>query len=112
MSLLDKATPKKKAGVSIKPLLIPTYIVLSALFIIWVGYSYFNNAVYGTGVQRWYQQAILDVASQSLSEEACQKGLPLNLGNGETAVIVNAQCLGQPPVQQQPEPAPQAEGWD
>jgi len=101
MSPLGKAVAKKKTNplAMICPYLLPTYIVLSALFILYVLYGYLSVSVYQSGVQVGQEQAILAIASQSVTEQACQSGVPLNLGNGQTATLINVECL-------QPAPAP------
>ncbi len=96
-------------GSGFKTIMLMVYIVLSALFIAWVGYRFFSNTVFGTGMQQWYERAILDVANQSLTEQACQSGVPLNIGNGQTTTIINTQCFQQPEQNTQPQPQEQVE---
>lgn len=101
MSPLGKPTAKKKANplAMICPYLLPAYIVLSALFILYVIYGYLSVSVYQSGVQAGQQQAVLTIASQSVTEQACQSGVPLNIWNGQTATLINVQCLQQAPVE-------------
>lgn len=53
MSLLErKSATKAVSNFTIKPYLLPAYIILSALFILFVAYSYFKSAVYQVGIQQ------------------------------------------------------------
>jgi len=50
-------TPKEKISLNVKPFILPFYIIFSAVFIVYVAYSYANQIVYRAGIQFGQQQA-------------------------------------------------------
>lgn len=66
-----------------------SYIVFSALFILWTLFSMLKIGVYQAG----YNKALIDVSSQSLVQESCQSGIGLPTADGKTATLINVACL-------------------
>lgn len=103
MSPLTKAKKIEVPKRNISKIFLPVYIVLSALFILYVGYSYLQGVVYtswnNTGQQQWYQAAYVEIIT-AVSEK-CE---PVALNAWETQIsIVNVACLQWPEQETQGE---------
>lgn len=83
-----------------KQYILPAYIVVSAIFIILVAYSYFQSVVYNSGVLKWQQQGY-EGAYVEVVNAVSQKCEAVTLEVWETSVsIVNVACLQQAPDSQ------------
>jgi len=71
------------------------YVVLSALFIIWTLFSMLRVGVYQAGYNTGANQAALDIATQSMTQTACQNGISLPTSDGKRTVLVNTICFNQ-----------------
>ncbi len=79
-------------GVKINSLLLKSYLVLSALFIVMSGVSYMKNVVYNVGVQNGVATAINGVMQKAVNPK-CEA---FTLFSGKTEVgLVNIKCLQQ-----------------
>ncbi len=88
MSLLQKTDTIAKPW---KKLVIPAYILVSALILVYVGYSYIIGTIYNSGAQQGYQAAISELIKQTGGK--CE---PVAITLGETKVeVVNVACLKQ-----------------
>ena len=67
------------------------YIPLSLLCFWYLGYNYLKSEVYDL----WYQNAVLDIAKNSLASEWCEKWVILGLGNEKYTYIKNVECIQQ-----------------
>ena len=80
---------------NVKPYLLPVYIILSLLFIVWSAYSYIGNFVAGqafqNGVQNGQAAAENNIVAQieKLSQDCTQ---PVKVGQVE---LINVACLQQ-----------------
>lgn len=95
MSPLTKAKTIKKTTNKYTQYILPAYIVLSAIFILLVAYSYFQWVVYNsgalTGQKQWYQAAFVEVINA-----VSKKCEVVTLEVWETAVdVINVACLNQ-----------------
>lgn len=105
MALWTKAKEDKKVSFSnIKPFLLPAYLILSAVFILYIAYGYINGVVYRTGLasgqQQWYEAAITQ-----LLQQAGDKCEPVSISLWDAAVnVINVACLQ---TQAAPSPASQ-----
>jgi hypothetical protein len=88
-------TKKEIVNQKIKKITVISYIVLSALFIIFSLYNNLKNTVYNVGVNQGREIAISQVISAASKE--CK---PLNIFVGEQKLdIINVACLQQAPEQ-------------
>ena len=107
MSVLGKSTKeevKKSAGW--KKLLLPGYIIFSAIFIVYSLYTYFGGVVYQAWVNQWINSAVVRLMQQAGSQ--CEQPVSLTAW-GQQVDVINVACLQQPQSQVQapaPEPAP------
>ena len=76
---------------NVKPLLLPVYIIISLLFILWSAYSYFSSFVYGSGVQAGGTQVVNAIVVEAT--KGCN-AIPVTAG-GTTVELVNVACLQQ-----------------
>lgn len=93
MSIITKT--KKVELANWKSYILPVYVVLTALLIIFLVYNFIVNSVYWTGynngAQEWYQTAITQ-----LLQEVSQKCDPVAVNMWETTVnVINVECLSQ-----------------
>lgn len=109
MSPLTKKDSSEKKKMNIRPFLLPGYIVLSAVFIIYIAYSYFTGIVYQSGIlsgQEQGQQAGYQVGFEAaiaqLIAQASQQCDPVSITLENQGVnVINVACL------QAPAPAPE-----
>ncbi len=105
MSVLGKTTreeAKKPAGW--KKMLLPGYLLFSAIFIIYSLYTYFGGVVYQAGVNQGISSAVVQLMQQTGSK--CE---PVALTAGDQQVdVINIACLQQqdPATAAQVAPAP------
>ncbi len=92
MALLKKEKEAKASKISMKSFILPAYIVLSAIFILFVIYGYFRSVVYGGGVAVWQNQALQAVINQANS--SCD-AFSLTSLDGSQVQLVNIACLQQ-----------------
>lgn len=95
MSPLGKTTTKKTEGIfaTLRCYILPAYVVLSALFIIYIAYGYLKVAVYQTGAQNGYNGAYNEIVRAALDPQSCQ-GLNIPSSDGQTTVtLINVNCL-------------------
>lgn len=85
----------KKAKLNIKAYLLPVYVIISLLFIIWSAYSYFSSFVYGSGVQAGGTQVVNAIVSQA--SQGCS-AIPVTSGS-TTVELINIACLQQAPTE-------------
>jgi hypothetical protein len=99
-------TVKKEAsGLSIKPFMLPMYIILSAVFILYIAYSYATGVVYKSGImagqqagQQQAQQAGYEAAIAQLLQQAGSQCEPISISLGEKQVnVINVACLQAAP---------------
>ena len=81
----------KKANLNLKGYLLPVYILLSLLFIIWSAYSYIGQFVAGQAFQNGQSTAANQMIAeiQQLSQDCSQ---PVTVGQVQ---LINVACLGQ-----------------
>lgn len=90
MSPLTKAKEAKK---SYSQYILPVYIILSGLFIIFVVYSFLQSVVYNSGAIRWQQQWY-EAAYREIYNAVSQKCEAVALNVWDTSVsVVNVACL-------------------
>jgi len=78
-----------------KQYILPAYIVLSALFIIFIAYSYFQSVVYNSWALRWQQQWY-DAAFAEVINAVSQWCQSVELNLWEASVnVVNISCIEQ-----------------
>lgn len=82
---------KKKMNFNMKGYLLPLYILLSLLFILWSAYSYFSSFVYGSGVQAGGTQVVNAIVVEAT--KGCN-AIPVTSG-GTTVQLINVACLQQ-----------------
>jgi len=82
---------RKKMNLNVKGYMLPLYILLSLLFILWSAYSYFSSFVYGSGVQAGGTQVVNAIVTQA--SQGCN-AIPVTAG-GTTVELVNVACLQQ-----------------
>lgn len=80
-------------------MILPIYVILSALFIIYAAYSYLGWVVYNQGSiigkQQWYEAAVIDLMNRVASK--CD---PVTLTAWETKInVINVACLQQNSVE-------------
>jgi hypothetical protein len=99
MSIMKAKWGEETPKVNVKKMVLPAYIVLSALFIWYAAYSFFTWVVYNSGVNQWatagqkqgYEQAIVDLMNQAGTK--CE---PVALTMWEAQVdVINVACLQQ-----------------
>lgn len=82
----------KDSDVSWKSYILPVYIVLSFIFILFVLFSYMKGMVYTLGMQRGYNQWTLETISK-LADQAWQcNPIPVNYGE-TTFQLINISCI-------------------
>lgn len=105
MSPLTKKESPIKGKVNIKPFILPVYIILSAVFILYIAYSYATGVVYQSGIlsgqeqgqQAWYQ-AWYEAAIAQLIQQAGSQCEPVSITLREQGVnIINMACLQSAP---------------
>ena len=94
MALARKTEWKFKAHMP--KIALMTYIVLSALFILWTLFSMLKVWVYQVGYTDGANTTVYSIAAESLSQDACQYGITLPTADGQTTVLINSQCLSAP----------------
>lgn len=102
MPVLWKSTPKEttKKTSGWKNILLPGYLVLSALFIVYSLYTHFVGVVY----QAWANSAVVRLMQQAGSQ--CEQPVSLTAW-GQQVDVINIACLQQPQSQvQAPAPGP------
>ena len=94
----ETKTAKK---MNVKPYLLPVYIILSLLFILWSAYSYLGNFVAGQAFQNGQNAAVNQMIAevQQASQDCSQ---PVTVGQVQ---LINVACLQQ----QAPADAPSEE---
>jgi len=100
MSALTRAKKEDTPSIgSFSKFILPAYIAFSALFILYIGYTYFQWVVYNSGLnqgasagqEQGYQQAIVDLMNQAGTK--CE---PVSLTAGDQQVdVINIACLQQ-----------------
>jgi len=92
MSPLTKAKPVAVKK-SYTQYILPIYVVVSAVFILFIAYSYFQSVVYNSGTllwqQQWYQAAYTEVINAV--SQTCE-AIELNVWETKVSVI-NITCL-------------------
>jgi len=83
---------KEKKNLNLKGYLLPVYIILSLLFIIWSAYSYIGQFVAGQAFQNGQNAAVNQMITevQNASQD-CNK--PVTVGQVQ---LINVACLQQP----------------
>lgn len=105
MSPLWKAASKKAGPLNIvKPYILPVYIVLSALFILYAAYGYLRVSVYQAWAQDGYNTAYGEIINAALDPQSCQ-GISIPGANSQVVTLINVECLQQPAVDPQQETA-------
>jgi hypothetical protein len=95
MSPLTKAKPVEIKK-SYTQYILPAYVIISAIFILLVAYSYFQWVVYNSGALRWQQQWY-EAAYVEIVNAVSQKCEAVALEVWETTVsVVNVACIEQP----------------
>jgi hypothetical protein len=95
MSPLTKAKPVEIKK-SYTQYILPAYIIISAIFILLVAYSYFQWVVYNSGTIRGQQQGY-EAAYVEIVNAVSQKCEAVALEVWDTTVsVVNVACLEQP----------------
>lgn len=74
------------------------YIILSALFILWTLFSMLKVGVYQVGYNNGVNNTALNIAAESVTQNACQSGITLPTADGKTTVLINVACLQTPPA--------------
>ena len=104
MSIIKTKVTDESSKKWFSKMILPLYVVLSALFILYVAYSYLGWVVYNlwlnqgasAGQQQGYEAAIVD-----LMKRVGEKCEPVALTAGETQIdVINVACLEQAPVEQ------------
>lgn len=96
MSPLTKTKPVE-TNKNYTQYILPAYIVISAIFILLVAYSYFQWVVYNSWALRWQQQWY-EAAYTEVVNAVSQKCEAVSLNVGETTVsVVNVACLQEAP---------------
>lgn len=92
---------KETKKMNVKPFLLPVYIVLSLLFIVWSAYSYIGQFVAGQAFQNGQNAAVNQMITEiQQASQDCSKTIPV--GQVE---LINVACLQQ---SEQPAQAPEA----
>lgn len=73
-----------------------SYIVLSALFIVWTLFSMLRVGVYQAGYNAGELQTAYTIAAESLNPNACQTGITIPTADGKTTTLLNVACLQAP----------------
>lgn len=111
MSPLGKtktSTDTKKVNLNVKPYILPVYIVLSAIFILYITYGFLNGVIYRGGFAAGQQNGY-DAALGQLIERAGTQCEPVTINYGENAVnVINVACLQAQPQQAATAPAEEA----
>ena len=95
------STKKTNEESIVKKLILPAYIVLSALFILYIAYSYMQSVVYQSwadrGMQQGYSSAVVELINRV--GEKCE---PVAITASDTQVdVINVACLQAPQAQNQ-----------
>lgn len=102
------AVSKEGSNAPIKALILPVYVILSVVFIVYIGYSYATGVVYNTGELNGQQQGYDAGYSKAISDLLQQAGTqcePVAITLGDQGVnVINVACL-----QAAPQAAPEAE---
>ncbi len=81
----------KKANLNLKGYLLPVYILLSLLFILWSAYSYLGQFVAGQAFQNGQNAAVNQmIAEVQQASQDCSK--PVTVGQVQ---LINVACLQQ-----------------
>ena len=95
MAIMKAKNSEESSKKWISKMILPVYVILSAIFIIYVAYSFLNTVIYNSGQQQWYETAIIDLMNKVGA--ACE---PVSLTAGETQVdVINIACLQQAPAE-------------
>lgn len=104
MSIIKTKVTDESSKKWFSKMILPLYIVLSALFIVYAAYSYLGWVVYNSwvnqgataGQQQGYEAAVVDLMNRV--GEKCE---PVALTAGDTQVdVINVACLQQAPIEQ------------
>lgn len=98
MSPIGKTAPQKTSSplAMLKPYMLPAYILLSAVFILYTAYGYMKVAVYQTGAQNGYNSAYVEIANAALDPKSCQ-WMTLPAANNQSVTLINVECLQAAP---------------
>lgn len=103
MSIIKSKVPEEVSKKWLSKMILPLYLVLSALFIVYVAYSYLGGVVYNSwlnqGATEWQQQGY-ESAIVDLMNRVGAKCEPVALTVGDTQVdVINIACLQQAPTE-------------
>lgn len=88
----------KKVNLNVGPYVLPVYIVLSAVFILYVAYGYFSGQVYRSGYLTGQQNGY-DTAFNQIVERVATKCEPVGINYGNQAInVINVACLQTAPA--------------
>lgn len=100
-----KTSEGKKMGFNVGPYILPVYIILSAIFILYIGYSYFNGMVYRSGFLTGREEGIT-ITINELVQKVGTKCEPVGINYGNQVInVINVACLQAPA--DAPQEAPQ-----
>lgn len=108
MSPLTKKEAPAKEKMNIKSFILPLYIILSLIFIVYMGYSYAVGFMYQSGLnsgqQQWqqvgYKVGYEDAIAQLIGQAGTQCE-PVSISLGDAGVnVINVACLQVAPQNQ------------